>query len=180
MPYFQVNPKTRRCGEKETALIAISIRATVFRAGGPKNSCWFEPFQSGKIDAFVCVFCLQSIDDYDLPKWNISYLRENMSLVSQEPALFDRTIRENIVYGLNKAPSDESIENAAKIANIHDFVITLPQVYTWGYRHCILMAQFRLGWTRNTIPAAHYKRCYRWTTGPSYNYGWSLKIARHC
>ncbi len=72
---------------------------------------------------------LQKLDDYDLRTLNVSHLREHVSLVSQEPVLFDRTIRENIAYGLKEVPSDDSIENAAKIANIHDFLINLPQVW---------------------------------------------------
>lgn len=52
-----------------------------------------------------------------------------MSLVSQEPILFDRTIAENIAYGSN---SDEfnmgEIIKAARMANIHDFITSLPAV----------------------------------------------------
>ncbi len=129
---------------------------------GSKNSCSFEHFQSGKIDS-----CFQSIDGHDLPMLNISYLREHMSLVSQEPVLFDRTIWENIVYGLDKVPSDENIENAAKIANIHDFVINLPQVFI-GIS-ALHIAQLCIT-----------EKWYRCITGPSYNCGWSFKIACDC
>ncbi len=51
-----------------------------------------------------------------------------MSIVSQEPILFDRSIKENIIYGLTEIPQDETIWNAAKIANIHTFIEGLPQV----------------------------------------------------
>ena len=52
-----------------------------------------------------------------------------MGLVSQEPVLFDTTIRENIAYGDNcrDVPMNEIIE-AAKSANIHEFVQSLPDV----------------------------------------------------
>ena len=52
-----------------------------------------------------------------------------VSLVSQEPLLFNMSIRENIVYGLNKqdVPMDIIIDVARK-ANIHDFISSLPQV----------------------------------------------------
>lgn len=50
-------------------------------------------------------------------------------MVSQEPSLFDRTIAENIAYGDNtrEVSQDELIE-AAKLANIHNFVVSLPAV----------------------------------------------------
>ena len=52
-----------------------------------------------------------------------------MGLVSQEPVLFDTSIADNIRYGANfREVSDEEVEKAAKSANIHDFVMSLPQV----------------------------------------------------
>jgi ABC-type multidrug transport system fused ATPase/permease subunit len=53
-----------------------------------------------------------------------------VGLVSQEPVLFDMSIRENIAYGDNSRkdiPIDEIIQ-AAKQANVHDFIQCLPQV----------------------------------------------------
>ena len=53
-----------------------------------------------------------------------------VGLVSQEPVLFDMSIRENIAYGDNSRddiPIQEIIQ-VAKSANIHDFIQTLPQV----------------------------------------------------
>ena len=60
---------------------------------------------------------------------NIQWLRRQIGLVSQEPVLFDATIADNIRYGANhKEVTDEEIETAAKHANIHNFIISLPQV----------------------------------------------------
>ena len=60
---------------------------------------------------------------------NIQWLRNQIGLVSQEPVLFDATIVDNIRYGANfREVSDEEVEMAAKSANIHNFIITLPQV----------------------------------------------------
>lgn len=50
-----------------------------------------------------------------------------MALVSQEPTLFDCSIADNISYGLTGV-SRERITEAAKLANIHDFVMGLPDV----------------------------------------------------
>ena len=52
-----------------------------------------------------------------------------MALVSQEPILFDRSIRENIIYGLeDKGISEEEIQNATRLANIEKFISELPDV----------------------------------------------------
>jgi len=55
-------------------------------------------------------------------------LREKIGLVSQLVYLFDGTIRENIAYG-SPAATSESIEEAAKVAEIHSFIQQLPQGY---------------------------------------------------
>ncbi|XP_063224733.1 multidrug resistance protein homolog 49-like [Bacillus rossius redtenbacheri] len=66
-------------------------------------------------------------DAQDVP---LRTLRSQLGLVSQEPTLFDRTIAENIAYGDNDraVPMEEVIE-AAKKANIHSFITSLPQGY---------------------------------------------------
>ena len=52
-----------------------------------------------------------------------------MGIVSQEPVLFNMTIKENIAYGdTTREVTDKEIEEAAKIANIHEFVLALPKV----------------------------------------------------
>ncbi|KFQ63780.1 Multidrug resistance protein 1, partial [Pelecanus crispus] len=61
---------------------------------------------------------------------NIQWLRAQIGIVSQEPILFDCTIAENIAYGDNsRKVSHEEIVNAAKEANIHSFVDSLPDKY---------------------------------------------------
>ncbi|KER29540.1 hypothetical protein T265_13344, partial [Opisthorchis viverrini] len=67
--------------------------------------------------------------------WNLrdlapSWIRAQIGVVSQEPNLFNLTLEENIAYGDNtrKVPMEEIIA-AAKKANIHDFVMSLPQGY---------------------------------------------------
>ena len=67
----------------------------------------------------------------DVKDLNIQWLRYQMGLVSQEPTLFDCSIADNIRYGDNfRQVSDEEVETAAKSANIHDFITSLPQVST--------------------------------------------------
>eukprot|EP00455_Lapot_gusevi_P039121 TRINITY_DN4383_c0_g1_i18.p1 TRINITY_DN4383_c0_g1~~TRINITY_DN4383_c0_g1_i18.p1 ORF type:complete len:454 (+),score=115.09 TRINITY_DN4383_c0_g1_i18:112-1473(+) len=63
------------------------------------------------------------ISDLD-PKW----LRSQIGFVSQEPVLFATSIRENIVYGKLTA-TDQEVEDAARAAYIHDFIMSLPDGY---------------------------------------------------
>lgn len=71
------------------------------------------------------------IDGRDIKAYNLRSLRMHIGLVSQEPALFAGTIRENIMYGLHTATEVE-IENAARSANAHDFISNLKDGYgTW-------------------------------------------------
>ncbi|XP_039567137.1 ATP-dependent translocase ABCB1 [Passer montanus] len=61
---------------------------------------------------------------------NIQWLRSQIGIVSQEPILFDFTIAENIAYGDNsRQVSHEEIVSAAKQANIHSFIDSLPDKY---------------------------------------------------
>ncbi|XP_019388295.1 PREDICTED: phosphatidylcholine translocator ABCB4-like [Crocodylus porosus] len=61
---------------------------------------------------------------------NIQWLRAQIGIVSQEPILFDCTIAENIAYGDNsREVSHEEIVSAAKAANIHSFIDSLPNKY---------------------------------------------------
>eukprot|EP01132_Coremiostelium_polycephalum_P002116 gene2116-2605_t len=68
------------------------------------------------------------IDGEDIKKFNVKALRQKIGLVSQEPVLFATSIAENIRYGKEDATQEE-IEEAAKQANAHSFIITLPQGY---------------------------------------------------
>ncbi|XP_027078974.1 ABC transporter B family member 27 isoform X1 [Coffea arabica] len=57
------------------------------------------------------------------------YLHRKISIVSQEPVLFNCSIEENIAYGFDGKASSTDIENAAKMANAHDFVASFPDKY---------------------------------------------------
>mmetsp|Transcript_4918 Transcript_4918/g.14223 ORF Transcript_4918/g.14223 Transcript_4918/m.14223 type:complete len:1045 (+) Transcript_4918:504-3638(+) len=59
---------------------------------------------------------------------NVSWLRNRMSLVAQEPVLFDISIRDNIRFGLEDV-TQEDIEKVAKEANCHDFIMEFPDAY---------------------------------------------------
>ena len=68
------------------------------------------------------------IDNQDIKNTTIKSLRSKIALVSQEPILFDDTVRENICYGKKSASEDEII-SAAKSAAAHEFISELPDGY---------------------------------------------------
>jgi ATP-binding cassette subfamily B (MDR/TAP) protein 1 len=70
-----------------------------------------------------------SLDGIDLRDLNVKWLRQQIGLVSQEPKLFAASIRENIASGAPPGATDEQIEEAARMANAHDFIVSFPDGY---------------------------------------------------
>ncbi|OGM32854.1 hypothetical protein A2803_05985 [Candidatus Woesebacteria bacterium RIFCSPHIGHO2_01_FULL_44_21] len=117
-------------GGQKNALkgVSLTIRqgqsiALVGRSGGGKTTMVkalmrFYDLDSGKIE----------IDDIDISKVTKQELRSHMGVVPQEPILFNNTIGYNIKYGSPEATNKELIA-AAKMANIHDFIETMPKGY---------------------------------------------------
>ncbi|KAJ0691057.1 putative ABC-type xenobiotic transporter [Helianthus annuus] len=68
------------------------------------------------------------LDGHDIKGLNLKWLRQQIGLVSQEPALFATTIKENILLGRPDASLVE-VEEAARVANAHSFIIKLPDAY---------------------------------------------------
>ena len=72
-----------------------------------------------------------TIDGSDITKVTVESLRKNVGVVLQETFLFTSTIRENIAYGRPDATDDEIVA-AARVAQVHSFIISLPNGYdTW-------------------------------------------------
>lgn len=69
-----------------------------------------------------------TVDGEDISTVSLASLRQNIGIVSQEPFLFNGTIRENILYGKPDATNDELL-HAARAANCHEFIERLPQKY---------------------------------------------------
>ncbi|MCC8948706.1 ABC transporter ATP-binding protein [Bradyrhizobium sp. Arg62] len=68
------------------------------------------------------------IDGQDIARATQQSLRSQIAIVQQEPILFHRTLAENIAYGRPGAGM-EAIEQAARLANAHDFIMRLPKGY---------------------------------------------------
>lgn len=77
------------------------------------------------------------IDDRPVGDYDRKWLKQRVALVSQEPVLYARSIRRNILYGLeeedglppDEVPTQEDVEQAARLANAHDFICSLPEGY---------------------------------------------------
>jgi len=68
------------------------------------------------------------LDGVDIRNVKIDSLRRNIGIVHQDIFVFPATIRENIAYGKPEAEMKE-IERAAKAANLHEFIMSLPEGY---------------------------------------------------
>lgn len=99
------------------------IVALVGSSGCGKSSClqliqrFYDPQQGTVL-----------LDNRNVKELNVNWVRKNVGVVGQEPVLFDTTILENIRYGREDATVEE-IENAARVANAHNFITNLPQGY---------------------------------------------------
>ncbi|NXO91612.1 ABCB9 protein, partial [Certhia brachydactyla] len=102
------------------------VTALVGPSGSGKSSCVnilenFYPLQDGQV----------LLDGRPINMYDHKYLHSVISLVSQEPVLFARSIADNISYGLTSA-SFESVVQAAQKANAHNFITELQDGYHTG------------------------------------------------
>ncbi|CAO2197986.1 unnamed protein product, partial [Urochloa humidicola] len=70
-----------------------------------------------------------SLDGVEIKSLKVSWLRDQMGLVGQEPVLFNDTVRANITYGKHGEVTEEEVMAVAKAANAHEFISGLPQGY---------------------------------------------------
>jgi ABC-type multidrug transport system fused ATPase/permease subunit len=71
---------------------------------------------------------LQMVDGCDVSSIDPNYLRRHMGLVTQEPVLFDCSLRDNIAFRSPEPLEMADVVKAACSASIHDFITSLPQV----------------------------------------------------
>lgn len=121
---------TFRYNEDEPVLSDVSFKISAGRSialvgpsgGGKTTICSLLPRFYELTDGRI------TIDGEDIRDFTLESLRKNIGIVQQDVYLFCGTVRENIAYGKPDA-SDEEIMEAAKNANIHDFIMSLPDGY---------------------------------------------------
>jgi ATP-binding cassette, subfamily B, bacterial len=69
------------------------------------------------------------LDGAELRDYPRNYMRKQIGIVQQEPFLFSRSIRENILYGVGHSVSNSDVEQAAKAAAVHDVILSFPHGY---------------------------------------------------
>ena len=69
-----------------------------------------------------------TINDINVKSYDLTFLRSNIGVVTQETYLFNGTIRDNLLYAKADATQEE-LESACRIANIHDFIMHQPDGY---------------------------------------------------
>ena len=81
----------------------------------------------------------QTLGGANVKDLNVQHLRRQIGIVSQEPVLFDRSLAENIAYGDNeRVVTMDEVIRAARDANIHEFIASLPNV------SCVICIIFHL------------------------------------
>jgi len=124
---YPVRPQRVVLDEMSLQISSGSIVALVGHSGSGKSSVvsliqhLYEP-TNGEV----------LIDGKNVNELNPDWLAQYVSVVSQEPTLFARTVKQNIIYGLegtDKEPSQEEVEEAARLANAAEFIEKLPLKY---------------------------------------------------
>ncbi|GAN06864.1 multidrug resistance protein 1 [Mucor ambiguus] len=69
------------------------------------------------------------VDGKDLKEYNVAWLRSQIGVVSQEPVLFNMTIKQNLLMGVTQEITNDDIVAACKKSNCHSFISELPDGY---------------------------------------------------
>lgn len=129
--FEQVGLRYGQAAESKKAIDGFNLQikagetiALVGRSGAGKSSLVnllqrFQPISEGRI----------TLDGLAIEDIRLASLRSQVSTVSQQVILFDRSVRENIAYGQLENKTDAQIIAAAKAAYAHDFIMALPQGY---------------------------------------------------
>ncbi|XP_006894701.1 PREDICTED: ATP-binding cassette sub-family B member 9 [Elephantulus edwardii] len=123
---YRTRPHTQVLQDVSFSLTPGKVTALVGPSGSGKSSCVnilenFYPLEGGRV----------LLDGKPIGAYDHKYLHKVISLVSQEPVLFARSIKDNIAYGLpsDKVPFDMVVEAAQK-ANAHGFIMELHDGYS--------------------------------------------------
>lgn len=123
---YPSRPTVKVLDDVNITITSGQITALVGESGGGKSSIiqlllrFYDPNQG-----------VIRMDGIDLKQYDLRWLHRNIGYVSQEPVLFARSIRENIVFGVEHEDSVtmDRIHDAAKKANAYDFIMEFPQKF---------------------------------------------------
>ncbi|XP_015422743.1 PREDICTED: ATP-binding cassette sub-family B member 9, partial [Myotis davidii] len=120
---YRTRPHTKVLQDVSFSLCPGKVTALVGPSGSGKSSCVhilenFYPLEGGRV----------LLDGKPISAYDHKFLHRVISLVSQEPVLFARSITENISYGLPTVPFEMVVEAAQK-ANAHGFIMELQDGY---------------------------------------------------
>jgi ABC-type multidrug transport system fused ATPase/permease subunit len=122
--FYPARPDVNVLRNFSLSVPAHQTAALVGPSGAGKSTCIallqrFYDVTSGSI----------TVDGHDIRDLDLQWLRANMAYVQQEPQLFGLSIRENIVYGVEREVSQEELEEVARNANAHEFISQWPNGY---------------------------------------------------
>lgn len=127
---FEFKNVTFGYNEEKTILKDISFKIPSY-----KTTAIVGKSGSGKTTIFSLMNKLYDVPDnkifvdgYDINTLSKDSIRNNMSIITQSPYIFNLSIRDNLILVKEKVSDEEMIE-ACKIASIHDFIMTLPNGY---------------------------------------------------
>jgi len=120
---YPSRPEVQVLHELDLVLRPGEVLAMVGSSGSGKSSIAQLILRLYDVDSGVI-----TLDDKDLRTLDPRWLRSQVGFVSQDPMLFSCSIRDNIAYGKPEA-DDMEVCDAARNANIHDFILSLPNKY---------------------------------------------------
>ncbi|HHE7514046.1 TPA: ABC transporter ATP-binding protein [Staphylococcus aureus] len=100
------------------------VSAFVGPSGSGKSTIFNLIERMYEIESGDIKYGLESVYDIPLSKW-----RRKIGYVMQSNSMMSGTIRDNILYGINRHVSDEELINYAKLANCHDFIMQFDEAY---------------------------------------------------
>jgi len=131
--FYQTRPNYPVVTDFNLRIAAGEVVALVGPSGGGKSSIvsmierLYEP-SSGII----------TLDGHKLSHYDSKSLHRIISIVSQQPTLYGRSIRENIIFGLDPSEVEEAeIIQACILANAHDFIMSFPDGYDTQVCVCV-------------------------------------------
>lgn len=144
---FAYDPQVPVLREVSCTIPAGEVTAVLGANGAGKSTVFKLLSRMYEPDAGEITFGVQKLRDLELGAW-----RSKFALVAQDNPLMSGTVRENILYGVEREVSEEELTAVAKLTNVYDFVMEKPKgfdeevglgggSFSGGQRQCLAMAR---------------------------------------